>query len=295
MAASPEPTFDSTSRFVKAGDLTLHCHMAGEGPVLLAIHGGAPGAFGWGNFGQNMAALARRFRVIIVDLPGFGRSDKPVIEGGRYGYYAAAFEAMLDTLDINDCHLVGMATGGGAAIMMALRQPDRIRKMVLIGPPVAPPMFLPTPSEGAKHIIGYYGGEGPSRERMRSYLEIIVHDHTQITEAVVEERYLASVDPAFMATALEGRVRGGSPEPLWTRLGEVEAESLILWGRENRVIGFEAGIFMLGQMPRADLSIYGRTGLWLPWERRERFERDVTAFLSDAAGDRPDGGRAPRA
>jgi 4,5:9,10-diseco-3-hydroxy-5,9,17-trioxoandrosta-1(10),2-diene-4-oate hydrolase len=273
-------TPEATSRFVQAGDIRLHYHEAGQGPVLLAIHGGAPGAFGWGNFGQNMPALAERFRVLIVDLPGFGRSDKPAIEGGRYGFYAGAFERMLDVLGVDACHLVGLATGGAAAIMMALRQPRRVRKMVLVAPPVAPPIFATTPTEGAKHIMGYYGGEGPSRDKMRRYLETIIHDRGRVTEDLIEERYLASVDPEFMATAPEGRDRGVPVEPLWTRLSEIETETLILWGRENRVVGFEAGVFMLGQMRRADLSVYGRTGLWLPWERQARFERDVIDFLS---------------
>src|ERR1700722_11675617 len=84
-------TAASTSKFVQAGDTKIHYHEAGTGPVLLCIHGGAPGAFGWGNFGQNMQELSKSFRTLIVDLPGYGQSDKPTITGGRYAFYAKTF------------------------------------------------------------------------------------------------------------------------------------------------------------------------------------------------------------
>lgn len=83
-----EITRESTSRFVDVpdpefGTVKVHYHEAGTGPRLFCIHGGAPGAFGWGNFGRNVPSLAESFRVIVVDLPGYAQSDKPKIEGGR--------------------------------------------------------------------------------------------------------------------------------------------------------------------------------------------------------------------
>ena len=58
-------TRENTSRFVQAGGVRVHYHEAGTGPVLLCIHGGAPGAFGWGNFGRNLPALSRCFRTLV--------------------------------------------------------------------------------------------------------------------------------------------------------------------------------------------------------------------------------------
>ncbi|MDP3174944.1 MAG: alpha/beta fold hydrolase, partial [Phenylobacterium sp.] len=112
-------TAEGTSRFVQAGDVRIHYHEAGEGPLLIAIHGGAPGAFGWGNFGRNMEALSKHFRTLIVDLPGYGQSDKPPIQGGQYGFYAKIFMAMFDALGIDKAHVVGLATGGGVGIKIA--------------------------------------------------------------------------------------------------------------------------------------------------------------------------------
>lgn len=188
-------TSESTSRFVQANDVKIHYHEAGTGPVLIAIHGGAPGAFGWGNFGRNMEALSKHFRTIIVDLPGYGQSDKPPIEGGQYGFYSRIFAAMMEALGIEKAHLMGLATGGGVAIKMALEWPDRVDRLVLVSAAGGLSMFQPQPTEGMKVIRGYYGGKGPSRDKMREYLEMMMFDHSLITEDSIDERYQASIDP----------------------------------------------------------------------------------------------------
>lgn len=276
-----DPTAETTSRYVDADGVRIHYHEAGEGPVLLLIHGGAPGAFGWGNFGQNMAAFSRRFRTLIVDLPGYGRSDKPQVEGGRFGFYARTFLAMLDALGIDRCHVVGMATGGAAALMMALAAPERIDRLVLVSAAGGLPLFQPNPSEGVKVIQGYYGGKGPSREKMRAYLEMMIFDKASITDQVIDERYEASIAPEFMEAAPEGHAdRPVVHEAIWADLHKVTTKTLIVWGRDNRVQGYDNALFMLARMPDAQLHIYGRTGLWVPWERQAEFERLTADFLT---------------
>jgi 4,5:9,10-diseco-3-hydroxy-5,9,17-trioxoandrosta-1(10),2-diene-4-oate hydrolase len=275
-------TSESTSRFVQANDVKVHYHEAGTGPVLIAIHGGAPGAFGWGNFGRNMEALSKHFRTIIVDLPGYGQSDKPPIEGGQYGFYSRVFAAMMEALGIKKAHLMGLATGGGAAIKMALDWPDRIDRLVLVSAAGGLSMFQSQPTEGMKVIRSYYGGEGPSREKMRAYLEMIMFDHSLITDELIDERYQASIDPAFMVQAPEGRP-GSSPtvEPLWKDLERIKARTLVVWGRENRVQGYENALFMFNRIPDVQMHIYAGAGLWIPWEKANAFNQEVIGFLLD--------------
>ncbi|HXZ09901.1 MAG TPA: alpha/beta hydrolase, partial [Paraburkholderia sp.] len=128
-------TRDNTSKFVQAGAVKVHYHEAGTGPVLLCIHGGAPGAFGWGNFGRNLEALSRHFRTLIVDLPGYGKSDKPQIEGPRTSFYARTFRDMLEALGVAKAHVLGLATGGSAALKMAIDYPELIDRLVVISAP----------------------------------------------------------------------------------------------------------------------------------------------------------------
>jgi 4,5:9,10-diseco-3-hydroxy-5,9,17-trioxoandrosta-1(10),2-diene-4-oate hydrolase len=277
-----DPTYESTSRFVTAAGVRVHLHEAGpaDAPLLLLIHGGAPGASGWGNFGQNVAGFAERFRTVVVDLPGYGRSDKPQVTGGRYGFYATVFAALVRELGAERAHIVGMATGGAAAIALAVDHPDVVERLVLVSSAGGLPLFTPTPSEGQKLIRGYYGGEGPTRAKMRTYLEMMMADHALVTDELVEERYLASVAPEFMESAPEGRGAPPANEPLWQRLHEIAAATLVVWGRDNRVQGYDNALFMLNRIPDVEVHLFGRAGLWVPYEKARRFEELVTGFLS---------------
>lgn len=278
------PTQESTSRYVEAAGVRVHLHEAGpdrdDAPLLLCVHGGAPGAYGWGNFGQNVEALSRHFRTVVVDLPGYGRSDKPDIEGGRYGFYARVFAALIEELGATRAHVLGMATGGAAAIAMAVDHPEVVDRLVLVSSAGGLPLVTPSPSEGQKVIRSYYQDGPPTRERMRAYLEMMMHDVSLVTDELVEERFLASVDPEFMASAPEGRGAPATTEQLWPRLHEIAARTLVVWGRDNRVQGYDNALFMLNRIPDVEVHLYGRTGLWVPYERARRFESLVTGFLT---------------
>ncbi len=287
-AAALPLTAGSTSRFVDAGGVRVHYHEAGAGPVLLCVHGGAPGAYGWGNFGANVPGLAEHFRVLVVDLPGYGRSDKPEISGGRYAFYARVFADMLAALEIESAHVLGMATGGAAAMMLAIEHPQVVDDLVLVSSAGGLPLFTPMPSEGQKLIQAYYGGDGPSRAKMRSYLEMMMYDASSITEDLVEERYLASVEPEFMTGAPEGRGAQNRPvtEQVWRDVDRVRARTLVVWGRDNRVQGYDNALFLLNRIPDVQVHVYGRTGLWVPFERTGEFNALVVGFLAPSRDDR---------
>lgn len=273
-------TRDNTSRYVQVGALRIHYHEAGSGPVLLCLHGGAPGAFGWGNFGRNLAAWSQHLRTLIVDLPGYGLSDKPEVTGPRTGFYARTFIDMLDALNIERAHVLGMATGGTAGMKMAIDHPERVDRLVVINAPGGLSVLQTAPPTPATHAL--YTGEGPSRERIRAALERTVYDRTLITDDIVEERYAAATDPAFMAQAPEGKggTPGGTIEALWKDVDRIRAETLIVWGRENATLGQDQAMYLLSRIPRARLHIHGQCRLWVPFEKAEEFNRDLVNFLT---------------
>lgn len=272
-------TYDSTSRYVQAGDTRIHYHEAGSGPVLLCLHGGAPGAYGWGNFGRNIAALSRHFRVLVADLPGYGKSDKPVVEGSRNAFYARVFADMLAALDIEKAHVLGMATGGAVAITMALEHSACLDRLILVSAAGGLAMFHQKPKRSASQV--YYGDEGPSRAKMRTYLEQLIYDPSLITDEIVEERYAASVAPEFMSQAPEGRSeKRHTPPDLWKKLDQIQCKTLIVWGRENRAQNLEAGVFMHTRIANSQLHVFGQCGLWVPYEKHDAFNQLVVSFLA---------------
>ncbi|MGH9034374.1 MAG: alpha/beta fold hydrolase, partial [Acidimicrobiia bacterium] len=102
--AAADLTYEATSRMEQAGDLKLHYHEAGTGAPLVLLHGGGPGASAWSNWKQNIGPLAERFRVLAVDQPGYGRSDKPLVKGGMWTFYARAVRDLMDTLGLETAH-----------------------------------------------------------------------------------------------------------------------------------------------------------------------------------------------
>lgn len=277
----PDLTPEATSRTITVDGVSVRYHEAGTGPdVLLCIHGGAPGASGWGNFGGNLAELSEHARVLIVDLPGYGQSDSIELKGGKYAPYADLFAQMLAQLQIERATVVGLATGGAVAIAMALRTPERVERLVLVSSAGGVPLFSTSPSEGQKAIRSYYNGAGPSREKMRAYLELMMFDKTLVTDALVEERFAESVAGGEERRA--GAESAGVPaEPLWKDLGNIAVPTLIVWGTENRVQGFDNALFLLKQIPDAQLHLFKQTGLWVPYERGAQFNRLVLGFIAD--------------
>ena len=136
----PRHSKESAQRSAKARDITLNYYEAGEpterggGLPLVMLHGGGPGASAWSNFGSALPRFAARFRTLLVDQPGFGGSDRPPVEGNYYRHAADHVVALLDELCIDRVHLLGNSLGGGTAMRLALSHPDRVGRLVLMGP-----------------------------------------------------------------------------------------------------------------------------------------------------------------
>ena len=98
---------------------------AGSGTPVVLLHGGGAGASGASNYAKNIDALAEHFRVIVPDMPGYGRSTKDIDQDDPFGDLATAIRGLLDALDIDRAHLVGNSYGGAAALRLAMDRPDR--------------------------------------------------------------------------------------------------------------------------------------------------------------------------
>ena len=151
----------------------LHYEQAGAraGTPVVMLHGGGPGASGMSNFGRNLPVFAQRFRTLVVDQPGFGKSDKPPVEGNYFTFAARALADLLDELGVGRVHLVGNSLGGGTAVRFALSYPERAARLVLMGPGgLSLNVFAPDPTEGVRRLAEFPAPPGPSREKMAAFL-----------------------------------------------------------------------------------------------------------------------------
>ncbi len=259
---------------------------AGAGPAVVLLHGGGPGASGVSNYARNIEPLARSFRVVVPDLPGYGRSTKGVDRRDPFGYLADHIRGMLDALGIDRAHLVGNSYGGSCALRLALDTPQRVDRLVLMGPGgVGTSRGLP--SAGLRSLLAYYGGDGPSPEKLRAFIRTyLVHDGDAVPDALIESRYRASIDPEVVADPPLRRPAG--LRALWRmdvtrdrRLRALATPTLVVWGRDDKVNRPSGAAMLAARMPNADVLVTASTGHWVQWERAEFFNAVVTAFLND--------------
>lgn len=282
----PLPTNHQTRR-VAVGAREIHVAEFGTGMPLLLLHGGGPGASGVSNYVRNIGALAQRFRVLVPDLPGYGQSSKQVDASDPFGDQAGATRGLLDALDIERAHVVGNSLGGACALRLALDAPQRVGRLVLMGPGGIG-ISQGQPSDGLKRLLGYYAGEGPTFDKLRAFIcQDLVFDASKVTDAVLQERFAASIDPEVVANPplrapkdLEAFKR--LDFLLDARLPALTTPTMVMWGAEDRVNPPAGAAALQQRMQACDMVLFSCTGHWVQWERAAEFNAFVAGFLQAA-------------
>jgi 4,5:9,10-diseco-3-hydroxy-5,9,17-trioxoandrosta-1(10),2-diene-4-oate hydrolase len=277
-----------TESTVTVAGKTIFFAEAGNGAPVVMLHGGGPGASGVSNYSRNIEALAEHFRVIVPDMPGYGRSAKGVDQSDPFGYLADTIRGLIDELGLATVHLIGNSYGGAAALRLALDTPNRVGKLVLMGPGGIG-TTRSTPTAGLKSLLSYYGGSGPSRDKLAAFIRnYLVYESGSVPEELIDARYAASVDPEVVADPPLRRPSGPMAlRTLWRmdltrdkRLRQLPTPTLVLWGRDDKVNRPAGGPMLANLMPNADLVMTSQTGHWMQWECAELFNNMAVDFLS---------------
>lgn len=277
-------TINVVSRHVSVGQRQIFISEAGRGYPVIMLHGGGPGASGLSNFNRNIAALAQHFRVIVPDMIGYGQSSKGVNRADPFGDLADSILGLMDALDIRQAHLVGNSYGGACALRMSLDQPHRVSAMILMGAGgINTTRALPT--TGLNQLLNYYGGEGPSIAKLRTFIrEYLVFDGSQVPESVIQERYQSSIDPEVMAKPPLRRPQ--TPSAAFkmdftrdARLKKCRVPTLVLWGLNDKVNRPSGAETLQKTLLDCDVYLFGKTGHWVQWERAEEFNAISVSYL----------------
>jgi len=169
-----------TSRYVEAGGMKLHYNEAGSGEAVIMLHGGGPGAGGWSNFSKNFGPFAERYRTVLLDCPGFNKSDTILSSEPRDLINARAVRDLMDALGIQKAHLIGNSMGGASSIRFALEFPDRIDRLILMGAAGGgQSLFQPLPLEGIKLLFKVY--MHPTMDNLKQMMNVFIYDQKQLT------------------------------------------------------------------------------------------------------------------
>lgn len=278
----------SRSAVLEEGGRTLNIHYTDSGqrassaPVVALLHGSGPGSTGWSNFAINRPAFADAgFRLICIDMPGWGRSDALIFAGDRSALNARALNAVLDAAGVHvPVHLVGTSMGAHSAVAFALAWPQRTAKLVLVsGGTGGRSSFHDTWPEGVRAMLDFY--LAPTMSTMRRFLESVPFTCAGLTDEVVGERLAAAqLQPVHLENfAASFRLHPDQFADVTGRLHEIQAPTLVVWGSDDRFVPLDIGLQIAMRIPGADLHVMGRCGHVPHMERPNDFNRLVTQFL----------------
>jgi len=272
-----------TGEFITAGGISTHYHDVGEGDPVVLLHGSGPGVSAWANWQHSMPALARSARVLALDLLGYGATERPADVRYSLRTWTDHVWAFLDALGVGQVSVIGNSLGGRIALQLAEDDSARLRRMVLMG---SPGVGM-TMTEGLKALRGYE----PSIENMRSLLTgYFAVDKSIITEDLVRIRYEASAAPgaheAYRSMFFDPRHAGNDLGITEEQVRAVRVPTLLVHGREDKVVPPEVSWTMVNLLPDADLHVFARCGHWTQIERAAEFNALVGDFFSADGGPR---------
>jgi 4,5:9,10-diseco-3-hydroxy-5,9,17-trioxoandrosta-1(10),2-diene-4-oate hydrolase len=269
-------------KYVDVGaGITMHYHEAGRGDrgVILFAHGSGPGASGWSNFKGNYPFFAEHgYRTIVPDTMGYGYSTKP--EDGAFSLddVAAQYKALLDALGVDRAIVVGNSQGGAIAITMALNYPTLVDKLVLMAPGGLERRETYMEMEGIKAMLRVLYKEGISKETMRKVFTLQLHDESQITDEVIEERYQVGMTQHKDNIA---RIRVANQED---RLSEIQCPVLCFWGADDKFCPPSGAPKIASACPNSRTMLIGNCGHWVMVEYKKLFNELTLKFANGDLG-----------
>ena len=276
-----------TPQLIETSNGPISTTIVGNGYPVVMLHGGGPGASALANYRDNLEAF-EGFQVILPDQPGFGGSYRPseeqLDERSITEITVDSLYQALDTLGVETFSLIGNSLGGAAALAMAIAQPERVTKLVLMAPGGGWVPMGPTPTEGQKEMFRYFNGEGPTLAKMKNFVRVMVKNSKAFDDESIQRRYEQSLDDdhiAFYHRLNASFAKRHGMDPLWKELRVVRADTLLVWGRDDRTITLDGAWMMLKDIPRVQLHVFGECGHWVQVEKKSEFEQLVTNFLGN--------------
>src|SRR3954471_23353802 len=225
-----------------------------------------------------LGAFAETYRIVAVDLPGHGASDKPSPDAADYSIPGIATKVgeLLEKLELAPAVLVGHSLGGATALQLALDRPKLVRALALVdsaalGPEISGELLDRVESE-------------PSRDEARKLLELFFENRRFVLDRGIDDMYASrtvpGADEAVKAIAVNAFSRQGQRLVLTDRLGELEVPLLIIWGELDRVIPSRHAVAAVTAQPTAWLEIMEGVGHVPQAEAAPAFAAIVNRWLA---------------
>ncbi|MFA6597075.1 MAG: alpha/beta hydrolase [Ignavibacteriaceae bacterium] len=253
--------------------------------TIVLVHGLASNAGFWR---YNIAELAKHYRVIAVDLPGYGKSQKDYYLYNM-SFFADQIKRLVDELKIDKFIYVGHSMGGQVGINFALRFPERLEKLILASP-AGFEEFEQGEGDWLRSVMTVSGVKKTSEEGIRRNLAMNFYTWSDKWEWMVEERVRMAKAKEFddFSYAVVRSVNGMLDEPTWDKLDKITVPTLVIYGKYDGLIpnpylnpGFTSCVFEAGAktMKNCTLHQIDNCGHMLQIEHPEEFNATVLNYL----------------
>lgn len=261
----------------QTGPFRTNYHDQGEGAPILILHGSGPGVSAWVNWRGVYERLTSTHRIIALDFAGFGFTEVP--DGTTYDLdtWLDQLVAFMDAIGLEEASVVGNSFGGSMALALAIRYPERVDKLILMG---AAGVDFPI-TDGLDAVWGYE----PSMETMGPLMrETFAYDSTFITDDLVRSRYEASPRPGAQEafSAMFPALRQRWVEAMAHAEDDIAAiahPTLLVHGRDDQVIPLSNSQRLNALIEDSSLHVFGRCGHWTQIEKADPFCRLVADFV----------------
>ena len=273
-----------TTDAVRVDDLTIAYREMGEGPPVLLIHGWPTSSYLWRDV---MPPIARRNRVVAIDLPGFGASDKPLDAAYDFGFLRQALDGFLAALDIDELGIAVHDLGGPIGVHWALHRPARVTRLALLNTLVYP--------EFSEAVLEFVKActDPELREQLTSpagleaAMKLGLADEANLTEeslAAVREPFRTDESRRVLAAAGVGLGLDGVAE-IARMLPDLKVPVRVLYGAQDRILPDVAQTMarVARDLPQAQVTELPDCGHFLQEEAGPRIGEELAAFFGTDA------------
>ena len=261
-----------------ANGYRIHYLDEGEGEVVVFLHGSGPGASGHSNFKGNYPAFVEAgYRCIVPDLIGYGFSDKPDDVDHPLSFFVECIEQTLDVAGVEKCTVIGNSLGGAIALGMALDNPGRIEKLILMAPGGLSELPEYQAMPGMQKVFQVFGsGEPVTHEVMKDLFATgLMHNPDHATDELVAERMQ-------IMQIMNGHVMATMQVPvLVDRLQELDVPVLGFWGMNEKMMPENGIMAMAKNIKTLRLILVTQCGHWVMVEHESMFNRACLDFLAN--------------
>lgn len=261
---------------------TRYCTIGDNETPLILVHGLGGYAENWM---YNVSVLAKHFKIYVLDLVGFGKSDKAEAPY-TYDYFAKFVHDFMEKMHIEKAHLIGHSLGGGIVLQFALKYPEKVKKLVIVASSGLGKKASMIHRITSLPIIGKWITK-PSRKGISRLYESMVYNKEVITEEMVELGYqmfaLPGAQKVYLSTTRAAINFFGQKQkainPIRRNLQLIDSPVMVIWGQQDKILPLSHAYIAKKQIKNVTTHLFDQCGHVPMVEHPEEFNIAVDQFL----------------